>query len=308
MKFSEIYKEGGKPVFSVEVFPPKTEKGLRTLFGELKCIVKHNPGFVSVTYGAGGSTREKTLDLVKTIRDMFGFETVPHLACYGTSPADIDAYLDRAIAEGAKNIVALRGDHPRSDPDFVPHEEGCEHAIDLVKWIASRTDLDIAVAGYPEGHPECKDWNKDIQHLKEKVDAGAHLVLTQLFYDNQDFFRFRDAAEKAGIEVPIVPGLLPIVKFSQVQRITNLCGAKIPSRVTAALLRYDDGSEDQRKAGLELAIEQARNLLESGVPGIHIFSLNNGRNTSWLVDALGEFFDRTSPNPGKETDTTHCVP
>jgi methylenetetrahydrofolate reductase (NADPH) len=292
MKFSEIYDSGRqKPVFSVEVFPPKTKRGLHTLFEELKCIVRHKPAFVSVTYGAGGSTRESTLDLVREIRRRFGFETVPHLACYGTDPAEIDAYLERAISEGAKNIVALRGDKPRSNPDFVPHKDGCSHAIDLVRRIAAKTELDIAVAGYPEGHPECKDWNKDIQHLKEKVDAGAHLVLTQLFHDNEDFFRFRDAAEKSGIEVPIVPGLLPIVKFSQVQRITNLCGAKIPSRVTTTLLRYEDGSESQREAGLELAIEQARGLLESGVPGIHIFSLNNGRNTSKLVDALSDFFD-----------------
>jgi len=293
MKFSEIYDRGReKPVFSVEVFPPKTEKGLRMLFEELQCIVRHDPAFVSVTYGAGGSTREKTLDLVRSIRKRFGFETVPHLACYGTDPAEIDAYLKRAVEDGANNIVALRGDHPRSNPNFVPHKDGCDHAIELVRRIASKTDLDIAVAGYPEGHPECKDWDKDIQHLKEKVEAGAHLVLTQLFYDNQDFFRFRDAAEKAGISVPIVPGLLPIVKFSQVQRITNLCGAKIPSRVTTTLLRYEDGSEDQRKAGLELAIEQARELLEAGVPGIHIFSLNNGRNTSRMVEALSDFFDR----------------
>ncbi len=292
MRFSEIYRDGGKPVVSVEVFPPKTEKGMSILMEELRCLVRHDPAFVSVTYGAGGSSREKTLELVRTIRGRFGFETVPHLACYGTAPEVIEEYLQQVVSDGANNIVALRGDRPRSDPNFVPHERGCDHAIDLVRHIAATTDLDIAVAGYPEGHPECSDWHKDLEHLKEKVDAGASLVLTQLFYDNADFFRFRDEAVRIGISVPIVPGLLPIVKFSQVQRITNLCGAKIPGRVTTRLLRYEDGSEAQREAGLEIAIEQARELLEDEVPGIHIFSLNNGRNTSYLVDALADLLGR----------------
>ena len=295
MKFSEIYKDSGKPMVSVELFPPRTKRGLRILMEELECLVRHDPAFVSVTYGAGGSSRDKTLDLVRTVRQRFGFETVPHLACYGTAPEVIEEYLGRAIADGARNIVALRGDRPQHDPDFVPHERGCNHAIELVHHIAETTDLEIAVAGYPEGHPECKDWHKDLQHLKEKVDAGASLVLTQLFYDNADFFRFRDEATKIGISVPIVPGIMPIIKFSQIQRITSLCGAKIPSHITTTLLQYEDGSEAQRLAGLDLAIEQARELLEDEVPGLHIFSLNNGRNTSRMVDALADLLGKSLP-------------
>ncbi len=289
-RFSEIY-QNGKPVLSVEIFPPKKPRGWANLYYELYHLTRHHPGFVSVTYGAGGSTRDQTLELTYEIRTRFHVTAVPHFTCVGATPDSIREYLDRAIALGAENIVALRGDPPKGETEFKPAPGGCRYAYQLVEFIRSYTDqLDIAVAGYPEGHVECRDMKKNIEYLKIKVDAGANLVITQLFYDNAAFFRFREMAVKAGINVPIVPGILPIIKFSQVQRITNLCGASIPERLTKRLIVYPDGSPEQRDAGVEYAIEQARELLEAGVPGLHVFTLNNSHATSRMVEALGEYF------------------
>ncbi len=289
MKFDQMY-QSDELVLSVEIFPPKTEKGVRLLFEELEHIKRHQPAFISVTYGAGGSTRQRTLDLVKAVRHRIDIETVPHLTCVGASQSDLSTFLDDAEAQGAENIVALRGDPPKGETVFRPAADGFGHANELVAFIRQRTDFGIAVAGYPEGHQECKDWQKDIAYLKQKVDAGADLVLTQLFYDNTAFFRFREAAVQAGIHVPIVPGILPIVKFKQVQRITALCGATIPDQLTTRLIAYPDDSHDQKEAGLAYAVEQCQELLDDDVPGLHIFSLNNGHITSRLVNALSDYF------------------
>ena len=289
MRFEQIY-QSDSPVFSVEIFPPKTERGIRLLFDELEHIKRHQPAFISVTYGAGGSTRQRTLDLVRDVRQQISIETVPHLTCVGSSQSDLGVFLDEVQAQGAENIVALRGDPPKGETVFQPAPDGFKHANELVAFIRQRTDLGIAVAGYPEGHQECNDWQKDIDYLKQKVDAGADIVLTQLFYDNAAFFRFREAAVKAGINVPIVPGILPIVKFKQVQRITALCGATIPGELTTRLMVYPDDSPDQREAGLSYAVAQCQELLDDDVPGLHIFSLNNGHVTSQLVDALSDYF------------------
>ncbi len=290
MKFQQMYQDEN-PVLSVEIFPPRTKKGVTLLFNELKHVKRHHPAFISVTYGAGGTTRDRTLELVQQVKERTAVETVPHLTCVGASKADLATYLEAAINRGAENIVALRGDPSQGEIEFQPAVDGFSHANELVAFIRQRTDLGIAVAGYPEGHQECKDWNKDIEHLKRKVDAGAHLVLTQLFYNNADYFRFREAATKVGIKVPIVPGILPIVKFSQVQRITTLCGATIPKELTEKLIVHPDNSQAQREEGLAYAMEQCRELLDNDVPGLHIFSLNNGHITSRLVDALSAYFN-----------------
>lgn len=289
-RFSELYQQE-RPVLSIEIFPPKTPKGWANLYHELYYLTRHNPGFVSVTYGAGGSTRDQTLELTYEVRTRFRVNAVPHFTCVGASRESVREYIDRAIAIGAQNIVALRGDPPRGQTEFKPAPDGFRYAYQLVEFIRSYTDqLDIAVAGYPEGHVECRDLRKSTEYLKIKVDAGANLVITQLFYDNQDFFRFRDLAAKMGIHVPIVPGILPIIKYSQIDRITQLCGAKIPDDLRARLLRYEDGSPEQHEVGVEYAIEQARDLLENGVPGLHIFTLNNSHATSRIVEALGDYF------------------
>lgn len=289
IQFNQMYN--GRPVFSVEIFPPKSEQGEHNLLDELERLVPHRPVFISVTYGAGGSTRAKTLDLVRRIHDRCRVTTVPHFTSIGHTKQDVREFIDEALALGARNLVALRGDAPRDVPDYAPPPDGFRYGQELVAFIRSCNDeLDLAVAGYPEGHLECRDLQQDVQYLKRKVDAGAAVVLTQLFYDNADFFRFRDEARRIGINVPIVPGIMPITKFSQIQRITALCGARIPDELTQALSAHADGSPEQQTAGIEFAIRQCRELLENNAPGLHIFSLNSSHATSRIVEALNEFF------------------
>lgn len=295
-QFKTIYAQH-KPVLSIELFPPKSDAGHANLDQELRSLVMHRPAFISVTYGAGGSTRDKTLALVQDIRarygEAYGLAAVPHFTCVGSSRQDIREYVDRALQQGARNMVVLRGDPPAGTTEFRPAPDGLRHADELVAFIRAHTDqLDLAVAGYPEGHVECRDLRQDVTFLKRKVDAGASVVLTQLFYDNADFYRFRETAFRQGITVPIVPGIMPITRFSQIQRITALCGARIPRELALGLLAHVDGSDDQQQAGVDYAIEQCRDLLENGVPGLHIFTLNKGHATSRLVDALGSYFDR----------------
>ncbi len=293
MQFKDIYRTAKSPVLSIELFPPKTEKGRAHLEKELAQLMQRKVGFVSVTYGAGGSTRDNTLQLVKQIRDQYKVTSVPHFTCVGASRQSIRSFVDQAIAEGAENLVALRGDPPKGQDVFVPAPDGFRYAYELVAFLKEHygDQLSLAVAGYPEGHVETRDLATSIQHLKQKVDAGADLVITQLFYDNADFFRFRDMAVKAGIHVPIVPGLLPITKYSQIHRITQLCGAKIPENLTKLLLTFEDGSADQQMAGIAAAIHQAGELLENDVPGIHIFTLNNSFATAHMVEALCHYFE-----------------
>ena len=293
MKFKELYGNATSPILSVELFPPKTEKGRHHLDQEMKRLMEYPVGFVSVTYGAGGSTQNNTLELVKTIRSTYDVTTVPHLTCVGASQQDIRDYVEQALADGAENLVALRGDPPRGEASFKPAPDGFSYAYQLVEFLKTNYGdaLSLAVAGYPEGHIETRDLDLSIQHLKQKVDAGADLVITQLFYDNQDFFRFRDKAVKAGINVPIVPGILPITKYSQIDRITKLCGARIPGELTKTLVAFPDGSYDQQMAGIAAAIDQAGELLENDVPGIHIFTLNNSYATAHMVTALCHFFE-----------------
>ena len=293
MQFKDIYRTSQRPVLSVELFPPKTEKGWTNLRKELAHIMAHPVGFVSVTYGAGGSTRDNTLKLVKEVRERYDVTTVPHFTCVGASRQAILDFVDRAIAEGAENLVALRGDPPRGQTEFIPAPDGFRYAYQLVAFLKAHYGdrLSLAVAGYPEGHIETRDLATSIEHLKMKVDAGADLVITQLFYDNADFFRFREMAVRAGITVPIVPGLLPITKYSQIDRITKLCGASIPTDLRKLLLSFEDGSPDQQMAGIAAAIDQAGELLENDVPGIHIFTLNNSLATAHMVEALGHYFE-----------------
>lgn len=293
MKFRDIYQTAKRPVLSIEFFPPKTEKGRSHLDKELAQLMHYPVGFASVTYGAGGSTQANTLRLVNEIRQRYPITAVPHFTCVGASRQSVKDYVDQAIAEGAENLVALRGDPPQGETTFRPAADGFQYAYQLVGYLKKRYGdaLSLAVAGYPEGHVETRDLNASIRHLKQKVDAGADLIITQLFYDNEDFFRFRDLAASAGVTVPIVPGILPITKYSQIDRITRLCGARIPGDLTRTLLAFDDGSSDQQMAGIAAAIDQAGDLLENDVPGIHIFTLNNSFATAHMVAALGHYFE-----------------
>lgn len=264
----------GRPVFSFEFFPPKTEQGVQNLYRTAQELAALNPSFVSVTYGAGGSTRELTVGLVTRIKQEIGLEAVAHLTCVGHSAAEIAAVLDRLQAAGIENVLALRGDPPRGESRFVRPEDGFGYASELVRFIRSRYSFCIGGGAYPERHPECPDADADLRNLKEKVDAGADFLVTQLFFQAADYFRFVKRARGIGIGVPIVPGIMPITNVSQIERFTSMCGATIPAELRERLGTAGCDEEAVVAIGVDWATQQCRSLLAGGAPGIHFYTLN----------------------------------
>jgi len=273
MNLKNIYNSKN-PVISYEIFPPKTINDTESLFQELKQLSEFNPAFISVTYGAGGSTREKTLELVLRIRDELNICPIPHFTCVNTTKTEILAYLKEIQNADIKNILALRGDPPGKEGKFVKIPDGFGYASELIEFIRSNTDLGILAAGYPEGHHECKSLEQDIINLKKKVDAGANVIITQLFYDNAAFLNFLEKINKAGIKVPVIPGILPMTSLAQIQKIASLCSAKIPDNLMQKLINYQDDSEAVKKIGIDYAIEQCRELIENNISGLHFYTLN----------------------------------
>lgn len=291
MRFSEHFSKAGGPVISFELFPPKTEKGLRNLKRRIiPNLVKLDPAYITVTYGAGGSTQGRTLEIASTVKNDLDYEAACHLTCVGASRSEIEAVVHRIAEAGIDNIVALRGDPPKGQDSFVAHAEGFAHANELVSFIRSIEPADrpfgIAVAGYPEKHLEAPSLDVDIDNLGRKVDAGADAVITQLFYDNATFFAWRDKVVAAGVDVPIVPGLMPIQSSSQIQRIASLCGAVLPPDLLAALEAAGDDDEKATAVGTEQCIAQSRELLDAGVPGIHYYVLNRSPQIRRIVGGL----------------------
>jgi methylenetetrahydrofolate reductase (NADPH) len=279
--------EAKRPVFSVEFFPPKTEEATRQLFETARSLRELEPDFVSVTYGAGGSTREGTVEITRALKDEHGFETMAHLSCVGETREGIAATLDRIEAAGIENVFALRGDPPRGETRFVPVAGAPGHANELVQLVRREFPrFAIAVAGYPETHHEAPTPEADLANLKRKVEAGADVVLTQLFYANKDFFAFRRRYQEAGIHVPLVPGILPIIDYRQIQRITALCGAKLPPALVAELEARRDDPEAELEIGVAHAIRQCRELLDAGVPGLHFYVLNKATAPARILQAL----------------------
>jgi methylenetetrahydrofolate reductase (NADPH) len=264
----------GEPVFSFEFFPPKTEEGLRTLFQTVETLAELKPSFVSVTYGAGGSTRELTIDLTARIKREIGLEAMAHLTCVGHSAAELGEVLDRLREAGIENVLALRGDPPRGETQFVRPKDGFGYSTELVRFIHSRYDFCLGGACYPEGHVECPDRDANLRHTREKVDAGVQFLVTQLFFDPADYFRFVERARAAGIGVPIVPGIMPITNVGQIERFTSMCGASIPAALRARLDRVRDDEQAVISTGIEWATDQCRALLAGGAPGIHFYTLN----------------------------------
>ncbi|MBI4735211.1 MAG: methylenetetrahydrofolate reductase [NAD(P)H] [candidate division NC10 bacterium] len=286
MKFRDAYGSG-KFGLSFEIFPPKTPAGEGALFEAIETLMAFRPSLVTCTYGAGGSTREKTLELTVAIRERFGVNTAAHLTCVGSSYEALRTWLAMAAGRHVENIVALRGDPPRGESRFIPADGGPAHADELVAFIRREfPQFGVGVAGYPETHQEAVTPEADLAHLKRKVEAGADVVITQLFYDNRDFFAFRRRYEEAGIRVPLVPGILPIINFAQVQRITTLCGAKLPPALVAQLEGRRDDAEAELEIGVAHAIRQCQELLDAGVPGLHFYVLNKATAPARILGAL----------------------
>lgn len=285
VKLREIYARPGK-VFSIEFFPPKTEKGDESLFREIAEIQSLKPAFCSVTYGAGGSTRERTVDLVDRIHKECCQEVMCHLTVVGQSKEQVRSVLKRLKERNIENLIALSGDPPQGVADWKPHPEGFTHSIELVKEAVSYGCFSIAVAGFPEVHPRAKSREDDLRYLKEKVDAGADVIITQLFFENEHYFRFVEDLRRLGVTVPIVPGVLPILSAAQVRRFTELCGAKIPPRLERRLAEAENDDEEAAKLGIDYAIEQCRGLLAFGAPGLHFYSLNKARSVKAIFSNL----------------------
>ena len=285
MSLSKAFSSG-RCVLSFELFPPKTDAGMADLMKSVEELNLHRPDFFTCTYGAGGSTRDRTLTITAQIRSQLQVPVASHLTCVGSTQEQLREYLRAAEERGVDYIVALRGDPPQGETSFTAVDGGLGYANELVKLI--RTEFPrfgILVAGYPEVHQEARDAQFDMENLVRKVDAGSDVIVTQLFYDNDDFFRFRDACEAAGIRVPIVPGLLPVLSLKQVQRIANLCKAKLPPEFVAKLEKSDD-VDAQFAAGVEHALEQTQGLIDAGVPGIHFYVLNKSTATNQILSGV----------------------
>ncbi|MFN3653542.1 MAG: methylenetetrahydrofolate reductase [NAD(P)H] [Armatimonadota bacterium] len=264
----------GEPVFSFEFFPPKTEEGVRSLFRTAAELAELKPSFVSVTYGAGGSTRDLTIDLVSRIKRELDLEAMAHLTCVGHTADELGGVLDRLRDGGIENVLALRGDPPRGESAFVRTDGGFGYASELAAFIRSRDGFCIAGACYPECHVESPDAESDLRHARQKVDAGVEFLITQLFFDPDCYFRYVERARAAGIRVPIVPGIMPVTNVSQLERFTSMCGASIPEALRQKLDRVRDDEQAVISAGIEWATDQCRALLEGGAPGIHFYTLN----------------------------------
>lgn len=277
----------GRFGLSYELYPPKTEAGMTELFQHVGELVKFGPSFITCTYGAGGSTRAKTLDIVGQVRNDYGIPVAAHLTCVGATVDDLRAYLTDAANRGIEYIMALRGDPPKGEAEFHTVEGGLSHANELVTLIRNDfAHFGVAVAGYPETHQEAPSEYLDLDFLKQKVDAGADVVISQLFFDNDDFFRFRDRCAGHGIQVPIIPGILPVTNLPQIKRVARLCGAKLPKDLLERLESHADNPQGQFDVGVYHATRQVEQLVERGCRGVHFYVLNKSRAAATIMRAL----------------------
>ena len=286
MRVREMHGRGW-PVFSFEFFPPKTDEGARALMATVVDLQEvWKPDFVSVTYGAGGTSRDRTLEIVESIQRDLRINVMAHLTCAGSSRAEIAAIVDRIAEAGIDNILALRGDPPGGAGEFRAPADGFAHATDLIAFIAGRWPVSIGGACYPEKHVESTDRDEDLRWAKVKVDNGASFLITQLFFDNAHYFEFVRRAREVGIKAPIIPGIMPITNVAQVDRFIKLCGASIPPDLRARLDKVKDDPALVMATGIEHAIKQCRKLLEGGAPGLHFYTLNKSHATRSILAAV----------------------
>lgn len=287
MRLPELFKT--RPfVLSIEIFPPKTVEGDATLRRHLQTLVGYKPAFVSCTYGAGGSTQDRTMAWCREIQDSFARTAMAHFTCVGSTRDELQSWLASASAAGIQNIMALRGDPPTGQESFTAVAGGLKNANELVELIRTAyPDTGIGVAGYPEKHIEAASVDADLQNLKRKVDAGADAVFTQLFFVNDNFFAFRDQCQSLGIRIPIVPGIMPITDFARIKRITSMCGSVFPETLASRLEAVQDDADAQFEIGVEHAIRQCEQLKAGGVPGMHFYALNKSDACQRILDAMG---------------------
>ncbi|MGI8729064.1 MAG: methylenetetrahydrofolate reductase [NAD(P)H] [Solirubrobacteraceae bacterium] len=289
MKLRDIYARPGK-TFSFEFFPPKDDDGEQRLFAEVDELAKLDPAFCSVTYGAGGSTEGKTLETIKRLRDEAELEVMCHLTVVNQPKSRVHGVLDFLRENDIENMIALAGDPPAGteEGDWTPHPEGYHHSRELVDDALAFEEgwFSVAVAGFPEVHPRAVDRESDLRYCKEKVDAGADAVITQLFFDNEDYVRYADDLRALGVDVPIVPGMLPIQSAGQCRRFAGMCGSKIPTRLDELLSKVEDDNDAAVRLGIDYTTEQCQGLLEYGVPGFHFYSLNRSRSIAAIFDNL----------------------
>jgi methylenetetrahydrofolate reductase (NADPH) len=286
VRVDEIIASRGEPTFSFEFFPPKTEEGERNLRETLTTLRELKPDFVSVTYGAGGSTRERTVALTKWIKQGLEIEAMAHLSCVGATSEELSEILEGLQRAGIDNVLALRGDPPKGETDWKPHPGGLQYSTELAALISERFEFCVGAACFPEVHPEAPDLAHDLRFLREKVAAGASFAITQLFFDNELYFRFVDEARAAGIEIPIIPGIMPITDFKQIKTITGMCQATIPPRLLEALEWRAHDSEAVLQLGVAYATLQCAELLAGGAPGIQFFTLNRSPATRAILSSL----------------------
>jgi len=285
MRIEHILTER-QPVFSFEFFPPKTDEGESNLSLALNDLKDDEPAFVSVTYGAGGSTREKTVDIVKSIKQEYGIEAMAHFSLVGQSVDGLRRQLEEIAEAGIENVLALRGDPPQGESEWIAHPEGLHYSVELIEMIKAEYDFCVGAACFPEVHPDATSPEEDMRYLKRKVDAGASFLITQLFFDNADYFNFVDEARGAGIDVPIIPGIWPVTNYGQIKRIADLCKSRFPERFESELQERKDDLHAVTDLGVAYATLQCIELLAKGAPGIHFYTLNRSPATRAILAAL----------------------
>ncbi len=286
MKIKEFYK-GDQAVLSLEIFPPKKDYPLETVFNTLDHLVKLEPSFISVTYGAGGSNRGRTVEIASRIKKEYGIESLAHMTCVGHSRQEVDSILENLLQEGIENILALRGDPPEDVPDFDFYKQEYRYAVELISDARKKSNFGIAAAAYPEGHPECPRLNNDLIFLKQKTDMGVDLLITQLFFDNRIYYDFIDKALAIGINIPVVPGIMPALAAKQIKRFMYFSGSSMPGKLLKLVDKYEHEPQDMEKAGIEYASQQIEDLIQNRVPGVHLYTMNKWTQITEIVKNVG---------------------
>ena len=285
MRIADLLRDR-RPAFSFEFFPPKTDEGQRTLEGSLEILKDDSPDYVSVTYGAGGTTRNRTVEITKSIKRDLGIEAMAHLSCVGEPAERLVEILAEIDSAGIQNVLALRGDPPRGEDSWRPHPGGLSYSVELIRLIRERFDFCVGAACFPETHPDAPDRASDLGYARAKVEAGASFLITQLFFDNELYFDFVEDARAAGVDVPIIPGIMPITNYGQIKRFTEMCGASIPDELAAQLDGRADDPEAVAELGVAYATLQCSDLLARGAPGVHFYTLNRSPATRAILAAL----------------------